>query len=434
MHRAQGICCFAACVSIFAATARGAAQEENAAAGEPTGSVTLRQAIGLALERSPDLAVFAWEIRAAEARSVQASRRPNPEAALAIENAGWDLPRFSRSEATLSIGQIIELGGKRGARVRAARADEDVRLREREALAAQVMADVTRRFIEGLAAQNLVRVREESIEIARAIHGSVALKVKAGAVSPAEEARADLELENARLRLEDAERERTLAHVRLSSLWGETDPLFAALSGDLDSLGPLPSRPDLRRRLEESPDAERLRAEVAAADSRFRLARSERIGDLRVDLGYRRLAEEDASTFVGAIAAPLPFFDRNEGSIALAQAERSRAEAEVERARVDRLRLLEEKYSLATRVRSKAEALRAEILPATERTFEAMKAGYERGRFSYVDLLEARRALIEARLDRLSALADYHLIVADLELLIGGALRGDDAAREGLAP
>src|SRR5438309_1273009 len=44
---------------------------------EPTGSLTLQQALSLALLGSPDLAPYAIEIRAAEARTLQADRPPN---------------------------------------------------------------------------------------------------------------------------------------------------------------------------------------------------------------------------------------------------------------------------------------------------------------------------------------------------------------------
>src|SRR2546425_12849493 len=45
----------------------------------PTDVLTLRQALALALLQNPELSAFAWEIRAAEARTLQARVRPNPE-------------------------------------------------------------------------------------------------------------------------------------------------------------------------------------------------------------------------------------------------------------------------------------------------------------------------------------------------------------------
>jgi hypothetical protein len=44
----------------------------------PTGTVTLRDAVALALLNNPGLAAFAWETRARDARILQAGRPPNP--------------------------------------------------------------------------------------------------------------------------------------------------------------------------------------------------------------------------------------------------------------------------------------------------------------------------------------------------------------------
>ena len=74
---------------------------------EPTGALTLRQALALALTRSPELAMFDYDIRIAEARVLQASLLPNPETSLESENiAGTGNMGGARAaERTLQLGQ-----------------------------------------------------------------------------------------------------------------------------------------------------------------------------------------------------------------------------------------------------------------------------------------------------------------------------------------
>jgi cobalt-zinc-cadmium efflux system outer membrane protein len=146
------------------------------------------------------------------------------------------------------------------------------------------------------------------------------------------------------------------------------------------------------------------------------------------------LQGEDANTFVGALTLPLPLFDRNEGEIAVAEAEARGAEAKEERARTELARSLAESHSLATRAGSRARVLRDEIVPNAERTFEEIRAGYEQGRFSYVDLLEARRSWTQARRERLRALSEHHLAITELELLLGSTLHSPDGSLEGSKP
>src|SRR5690606_518243 len=125
--------------------------------------LSLADALALALEHSPELAAYSWELRAAEARRIQAAARPNPELGLDLENVSGDLPGLSRSELTLSLGQILELGGKRDARIRAARAEQEVRAREWEVLEVAVSAEVTRRFLDAVTIERLVGLQEEEV-------------------------------------------------------------------------------------------------------------------------------------------------------------------------------------------------------------------------------------------------------------------------------
>ena len=46
---------------------------------EPNGVLTLRETLQLTLKHHPELKVYAYAIRAAEARTLQAGLRPNPE-------------------------------------------------------------------------------------------------------------------------------------------------------------------------------------------------------------------------------------------------------------------------------------------------------------------------------------------------------------------
>jgi cobalt-zinc-cadmium efflux system outer membrane protein len=144
--------------------------------------------------------------------------------------------------------------------------------------------------------------------------------------------------------------------------------------------------------------------------------------DVRLEAGYRSLKESGDHTFIAGLAVPLPLFDRNQGGIVEAQALISRAEADIRRQEIDLSRQLNEFYAALSLARQRAETLRERIVPGAERAYQEIKTGYERGRFSYVDLLEARRAWTVARQEELEATLEYHLAVAETEFLLGRAL------------
>ncbi|MGQ7383435.1 TolC family protein, partial [Streptococcus suis] len=79
-------------------------------------------AVQAALARNPDLAANAYELKAADARILQARLRPNPEVSVQLDNLsvagaarGSDV-----AASTLSLSQVIEMGGKRALRTEVA--------------------------------------------------------------------------------------------------------------------------------------------------------------------------------------------------------------------------------------------------------------------------------------------------------------------------
>jgi cobalt-zinc-cadmium efflux system outer membrane protein len=59
------------------------------------------------------------------------------------------------------------------------------------------------------------------------------------------------------------------------------------------------------------------------------------------------------------------------------------------------------------------------IIPANARTVDLVREGFNRGGFSYLDVIEAQKALIEARQRRLAVLKSFQLDRAQLDRLTG---------------
>src|SRR3546814_15705712 len=96
-----------------------------AADGSP---LTLRRAIDATRAGNPELQTFAFEFRAQDARVEQARLRPAPTVSVDVENIlGTGETRGTDSaEFTFALSQVIELGGKRGARIASAKAQRGV--------------------------------------------------------------------------------------------------------------------------------------------------------------------------------------------------------------------------------------------------------------------------------------------------------------------
>jgi len=123
-------------------------------AEETTGSLVLYQALALALTKNPELSAFSWESRAQEAATLQAGLFPNPTFNANAANFGNQVIKgFDGDVVTLELSQLIELGGKRAARMEAASLTKQLADWDYETKRADVLTQVTQAFIDVLAAQ-----------------------------------------------------------------------------------------------------------------------------------------------------------------------------------------------------------------------------------------------------------------------------------------
>ena len=396
----------------------------SAGVQESSGELTLRQALEMTFARNPDLAAYSWEVRSGDPRIQQAGLIPNPELGIELENFLGTEPsrKFETLEATLSIGQLVELGGKRAARIRLASSEKEVSRWDYEAKRADVAADVAKSFVEVLSAQDRLALTEELARLAKEVLNVVAARVAAGKISPVEETKASvawsisgIELERAKLAMEGARK-------KLAATWGSAKPMFSKAVGQLDRLTPIPPPEVLADRISRNPDVARWAAEMEQRKATLAQERANRIPDVTISGGIRRSREATDTSFVFGAAVPLPLFNRNQGKILESQFRVSKAEREREAAGNKVLAALSDAYQALATGYTEATTLKSAVLPGAQSAFEAATEGFRQGKFGYLEVLDAQRTLFEARGRYVEALGAYHKAVADTERLIGGEL------------
>ncbi len=125
---------------------------------------------------------------------------------------------------------------------------------------------------------------------------------------------------------------------------------------------------------------------------------------------------------MAAIGLPLPLFDRNQGAIAEATIEIEKAAPGARAARRRAERMLTDAVAELEIAQVTARTLRAEVIPGAAAAYQQIKRGYDLGRLSYLDLLEARRSLAQARAAEIEALVDLARARAEVMSLTGGTL------------
>jgi len=394
------------------------------ASAEPSGTLTLADALRAAVSRSPALAAFSWEVRARDAGLLQAGALPNPALATEVEDFAGSGGRraFRGSQTTLSFAQLIELGGKRAKRTRVASIERDLAAWDYEASRLSVLTETTKAFVATLALQERVGLATEVVRIANQSLKTVRATVRAGATSPVEASRAGVAAERAAIERTKVERALEAARAALAAWWGARSAAFDRVAGDLGSLATPPAFEVLAQALAENPDLARWSAELAQREAVLANERALRIPDVTLGVGPRYYADDSSAALVAGFSVPLPLFNRNRGGVLQAEYRLKRAVNEQAAAQVAAQVQLRFAYEALAAASAEVEALRARALPEAEAAYSGAMQAYRTGRFRFVEVLDAQRTLFELRADEIDALASYHGAAADLERLTGAPL------------
>ena len=412
-----------ACIALLL----GVSATAQAESPEPA-ELTLASAIDMALKRNPDLMASRYELTAAQARIVQAGLRPNPQVGLELENfaGGGAFKGTDALETTLSLSQVIELGGKRGLRQSVAQADSDLIAIEQRARQLDVLAEVTRRFIDVVAAQERTRFAAENSKLAQQTLDAVNARVQAARAPVAEGSRARIAVTRTSIEERQAAAALRSARYALVSLWGDVEPTFRAASADLFAFAPVEAFPALVARIERNPDITRFASQARLRESELRLAQAQARPNVALSFGVRQLQESNDAALVAGFSMPLPVFDRNQGAIREARVRRVQSDAELQAALVRIRGTLYAAYQEMTAARESADSLRNEAVPQAQTALEQTQNGYERGRFSFLELLTAQQELLDLRAAAIDAAADYHRLLAELERVTSEPLTTND--------
>lgn len=399
------------------------AQDTGSKAPEPKGTLTLAKTIALALTHSPALAADRYSMRAEEARNIRARQFPNPSVGIEAENlpSSRSTSGADETETTLRLSQVIELGGKRSARMAEARTANDLAAWEYEIRRLDIIAETARKFIEVVAAQEQLALAQEAMQLAQSERKAVKVRVDAAAASSVELRKADITV--ASVKIEVAHRDHILLSGKkaLAATWGSENAVFANAKADFFARQRLEAFGSLMARLGSNPDIARFAEEISLREAQLRTARSRSIPDVTLMAGVRQFASENAWAGVFGVSLPLPIFDRGQADIFEALQLRSRADAMGQAIRVAIAVKLFGIYQEAAHAIIEQDVLAREILPAAREVLKATEEGYRQGRFSYLELADARRSLIELRRQNLDTARSYHLYQVEIDRLIGAA-------------
>jgi len=393
----------------------------EAVAQGPLTRLSLEEAVGLAAQANPTVRAKEFERQAVAAGEITAKLRPNPTATFLAEQFGG-ASDASQTQYTFSVGQPLELGGKRQRRIDSARAATRVTGYELDDVRRQIIFQVKKSFTDALAGRESVALAEQNLQALDDLERIQRFRAERGDIS---------ELELLRIQVQRFAFERDAADARQAlraakiALRATVGPDRIAedfdLVGDLAFKDAAPSQSDLyRRALANRPDLRAAEAAREKAGADTRLARANAWWDVTPQVEYQRIGPDNTIGF--GISVPIRIFDRNQGEIARTRAEAQRVEAAREALAIQALSEVDTALAALRTDQQKLILLRDTYLPKAKQARDTMEFAYRRGGVSLLDYLDAQRTYRDAAAEYLRSLGSYWTSFYQLETAVGGSL------------
>ena len=386
--------------------------------------LTLEEALRLAQERSRQLPAQDAAAVAAREMAVAAGQRPDPTLKAGISNLpvnGEDRFSLTRDFMTMrSVGVMQELTRDSKLRARSARYERDAEVAEagRTLALANLQRDTAiawlDRFNQERMRDVLSRQRDEArlqIEAADAVY-------RGGRGSQADVFAARSAIAQIEDRIAQADRQLATAKTQLARWVGVAagEPLASVPSLDTVRL----RAEDLEAQIAHHPQIAVLRGQEAAAQADVELARANKRPDWSVELMFSQRGPAYSNMVSVNVSVPLQWDQTNRqdrelaAKLALLEQARAQREEEVRMHVAQTLAMLQEWRSN----RERLQRYDASLLPLAGERTQAALAAYRGGAGPLSSVLEARRAEIDTRMERLRLEMDSARLWAQLNYLV----------------
>lgn len=385
-------------------------------------AVSLNEAMAMAFENSPVLALRRAAVSMQEAELGHASRwvPSNPE----LELSARDNP--DQADQSLNYGvrvsQEVWMGNRGDLGQSRAQSNLTSQQQELEYLKVATKARVRAAYFKILLAQKELETATRAVELMRRTKELVEVSVKRGKQTRIELNTAVIGLARANNQKAEAAQKLRQSKIDLTEVLGVSPSDAVGVTGELnvslDNLPPTNRLIEMARR--QRSDLKAAAARIAADESGLELAKSLTIPNLKVFGFYER--EERSNLFGAGVSMPLTVFHDYSGEKreASAQLKISELEAEALRLATERqvVSAVAQYESAARRLRQMNES----ILERSEETLQLMQKALQAGKVDASDVLAAQDNLLSVRQEYVQVQNDYINAVQALEVSTGGAL------------
>jgi outer membrane protein TolC len=403
------------------------------AAGELPAPLILSSAVTEALDKNPEIQVLRQRLQVASARAKQASYLEDPEIALQLGGIPFSQPTNLDLAFTNSIGirQKLPFFGKLGLKEKVALQEAKVVEQELRAKEREIIAKVKMAYADLFMAQKSIEILREQAEILRSLIRATEARYQVGRVTQQDVFKALLEQSDLMNQLIVAEAERNANEVRVNALMNRLPQTPIQVPTDLAVSDPALSRSSLEElAVANRPELKGAQEDIERTERMRELAdRNRKFPDFMVGLDYWHMPTDNIATdrYAGMVNITIPFspwtIGKHNYEIQEALAENGAAKANRDAIKVMTLREIGEFQAKVEAARRSVMLYREGLLSQAELSFRAAMAAYQTGRVEFVTVLEAQRALRDARIGYFKTLVTLMQNLADLERAVGKDLQ-----------
>lgn len=386
--------------------------------------LTLEQSIQYVLRYSPAIKSASYELKAVAARVHTAQLGTPYRATIEMQNfAGSGANKSADAlESTLSLSKVLEWGNKAKLRGEIAHERASILKQEQDAQLLDLLAETAKRFIHVVTDQERLNIAKDSLAFSEYTLKLVEKRVKAARSANVELRRAKIALAKKQLELEHAEHELLASWIKLTTLWGQTGLQEKYAHADLFLIKPAGPFESLVKLLDKNPDLIRYATQQRLANARMQLAKSKQRPDIGVSGGIRHFNSSDDTAFVFSLNVPLGTSSRASSLVDEARLLKQSEPYQYKQKKLDLTATLFQVYQELKHAIEATKILRNTVIPEAKQALVEYEKGYRAGRYSYFELTEAQRTVLEARLDAVMAASSYHRLYTEINRLTGADL------------
>ena len=383
-------------------------------------------------QKNPDLLSATARAKSAASTVSPAGALDDPMLMVQLWNAPVD---FSTVPVMVQVSQNIPLGGKRGARGDAARAD--AAMAEADLLSKQREIDqmVAIAYFDLFLAERTQEIDDDLEAILKVLLQVSHSRVATGKGEQVELLRAQGALVQLNSDRETAVDHRRSAWARLAALV-DRDPSTLDAKTTNPAVVALPPLDALRERAQrDRPELAGTQSAIAGAEAQIRLAKAATVPDLNVFAAemhtFRNPMGVSDFLFAG-VQVNLPLFSggKNEPRISSAQAQLIAAQEAAHALRNRVASEVAENYAHVLAEEHQID-LHHQLIPIARQAVESAESSYAAGRTDFTMVIDSARELRMHEMDLAMHLAGYEQRLADLQHAVGADLGLAQAAEAG---